>query len=214
MALHGWLLTLLPDQLLQGFAYLLQWLLCERLTAFRIAAGDFQEETERWNQAKLFPCSQPSGARGCGWMDNTPRLCGASQDTPRSTSHPGSKPQPLRLEPVCSWMRSQFLGNAALCPACPSVSGVWALTGGWVVGLEQGPAMDGGWTPPEALQTHQIGSSWLPNTDLGLPVGNLTLVSLSQALSGLMLQNPDPTAPHTEALLQCTQHGGPASHRA
>lgn len=100
-----------------------------------------------------------------------------------------------------------------LCPACPSGSRVWALTGGWVVGLGQGPAMEGGWTPPGALQTQQAGSCWLPNTDLGLPVGNLTLVSLSQAWLGLMLQISDPTLPHTEELLQGTQHKGSASHR-
>jgi len=38
---------MLPDQLLRGFAYLLQRMLCERLTAFSIAAGDFREEDER-----------------------------------------------------------------------------------------------------------------------------------------------------------------------
>jgi len=37
---------LLPDRLLKGFAYLLWWMLCERLTAFRIGTGDFQEEDE------------------------------------------------------------------------------------------------------------------------------------------------------------------------
>lgn len=47
MAVHSWLLMLLPDQLFRGFAYLLQWMLCERLTAFRIANGDFQDEDER-----------------------------------------------------------------------------------------------------------------------------------------------------------------------
>lgn len=47
VATCSWLLMLLPDRLLRGFAYLLQWMLCERLTAFRIATGDFQEEDER-----------------------------------------------------------------------------------------------------------------------------------------------------------------------
>lgn len=52
MAIQGWLLVLLPDWLLRGFAYPLQWVLCERLTALRIATGDFQEEGKRQNQAK------------------------------------------------------------------------------------------------------------------------------------------------------------------
>lgn len=46
MAVHGCLLTMLPDQLLRGFAYLLQRMLCERLTAFSISTGDFLEEDE------------------------------------------------------------------------------------------------------------------------------------------------------------------------
>lgn len=47
MAVRGCLQEMLPDQLLRGFAYLLQRMLCERLTAFSIAAGDFREEDER-----------------------------------------------------------------------------------------------------------------------------------------------------------------------